>query len=176
MIYYCGIGSRITPIDILSLMTLFAETAAIKNLVLRSGGAPGADFAFEHGCDKNSGTKEIFLPWKMFNKNRSPFYQISPEAYEIAAQVHPAWKYLVSYARTLIARNMHQVLGSDLKTPAKFIIAWTKDGAETEKQCSKDTGGTGSAIILASRLLIPVFNIKNETRLDAAYDFINQSC
>ena len=28
-----------------------------------------------------------------------------------------------------MARNVHQVLGADLKTPVKMIICWTPDGS-----------------------------------------------
>lgn len=80
----------------------------------------------------------------------------------LAAEVHPKWQSLTSAVKKLHARNCSQILGMDLKTPSKFVLAWTPDGAETEKQCSARTGGTGTAIKLASRNGIPVFNMAND--------------
>lgn len=63
--YYTGIGSRSTPQNILRLFESLAVTLADEKNVLRSGGAEGADTAFEFGafsCDA-----EIYLPGKSFN-------------------------------------------------------------------------------------------------------------
>lgn len=56
--YYTGIGSRETPEEVLSLFTIVGEFLAKKGYILRSGGAKGADKAFEVGCDKAKGKKE----------------------------------------------------------------------------------------------------------------------
>lgn len=47
---YAGIGSRQTPDDILELMHRIGSTLAINGFTLRSGGAVGADTAFEQGA------------------------------------------------------------------------------------------------------------------------------
>ena len=47
--YFAGIGSRETPQDILKLMTKSAYRLEQLGYVLRSGGARGADKAFELG-------------------------------------------------------------------------------------------------------------------------------
>ena len=49
---YAGIGSRTTPKVILDLMTSFAKIYAGKGYTLYSGGADGADTAFEYGVDQ----------------------------------------------------------------------------------------------------------------------------
>lgn len=169
MKYYAGIGSRRTPPDILTLMTEIAHLCELNNIVLRSGGAPGADLAFEYGTQ----LKEIFLPWKGFNGNNSLLYHDNPAAFELASTVHPAWFRLSIPVRKLISRNMCQVLGADLDSPVSFVVCYTPDGAENEKECSKATGGTGTAIILASRIEIPVFNLQHGTdRVDDVLEFI----
>ena len=58
MPYYAGIGSRSTPSSILSIMTILGKTLAQNGYILRSGGAEGADKAFEIGCNEVSGMKE----------------------------------------------------------------------------------------------------------------------
>ena len=67
MKYYTGIGSRTTPEHILKLMTKIGKYLALNGYVLRSGGANGADTAFEIGCDEGKGVKEIFIPPFNFN-------------------------------------------------------------------------------------------------------------
>jgi predicted Rossmann fold nucleotide-binding protein DprA/Smf involved in DNA uptake len=54
---YAGIGSRSTPPETLPLIESIAARLAEKGWVLRSGGADGADSAFEKGCDQKQGTK-----------------------------------------------------------------------------------------------------------------------
>ena len=61
---YCGIGSRKAPKHVLDLMTKIGESFAKKGLLLRSGGAIGADTAFERGCNAVNGKKEIYYPKK----------------------------------------------------------------------------------------------------------------
>jgi len=170
---YAGIGSRKSVSDhILDQMELIGEIAATNNWILRSGGAKGSDTAFETGCDKVRGQKEIFLPWKEFNCNPSPLYAQSPDAFKLAAEVHPAWNNLNSTARKLIARNMHQILGEHLNDPVKFVVCYTQDSCESYLTYGPDTGGTGSAICLASLLDIPVFNLKNLESYDKVVELL----
>jgi predicted Rossmann fold nucleotide-binding protein DprA/Smf involved in DNA uptake len=49
MKYYAGIGSRETPKEICNKMTEIASLLEKQDFVLRSGGANGADSAFEKG-------------------------------------------------------------------------------------------------------------------------------
>jgi ribA/ribD-fused uncharacterized protein len=172
---YAGIGSRETPEDVLEQMKDFAEMAAKNGWMLRSGGAVGADSAFEEGAVRGNGARQIFLPWPQLNDRYSTFVQPSPHAYEIAADVHVRWKFLPPRSQALIARNMHQVVGLTHQFPperSKCVICWTPDGCETPEEYGAKTGGTGSAIFLAGALDIPVFNLKRPGRLEAAIDFM----
>lgn len=156
--YYTGIGSRKTPILYLAEMRNIAEDLAGRGCTLRSGGAAGADSAFEQGC--GNGRKEIYLPWRGFNKNSSKLwfnrfpYEICQEAYKQARLVHPAWDRLSTPVKTLHARNVLQVMGKDLQTPSEFVVCWTPNGA-----CM---GGTATAIKLAQKYDIRVINLALE--------------
>lgn len=75
MICYAGIGSRETPKSILEFFEYLGELLAKKGFTLRSGAAKGADSAFEKGCDRVSGLKEIFLPWRGFEGSKSDKYR-----------------------------------------------------------------------------------------------------
>lgn len=66
MIKYAGIGSRETPPEVIDVMKDFAYAVA-HEAILRSGGAPGADTAFEYGAKFAGGQREIYLPWSGFN-------------------------------------------------------------------------------------------------------------
>jgi len=172
-LYYAGIGSRETPDEILDSMQQFAEYALDASLWLRSGGAPGADTAFEDGCGE-SHHKEIFLPFKRFNNHSSPLYSPARRAFDVARTIHPHFNRMRFCVQKLIARNMHQVLGQTLDSPVEFVICWTPDGCESRATYKpKLTGGTGSAIALASMLDIPIFNLALPYRLEAAYEHVD---
>ena len=142
---YAGIGSRETPQNVCDFMTQLAVALEKMGYVLHSGGADGADTAFAR---------------KVKSENKKIYYAVrgekSPEAQKIALDFHQNQRALF-----LMARNSFQVLGDDLKTPVDFVICWTKDGCESHETRTRDTGGTGQAIELASRHNIPVYNLKN---------------
>lgn len=159
---YAGIGSRETPQNILLLMQQIGLKLLSKDYILRSGGAPGADSAFETYIPKDK--KEIYLPWKNFNNNPSELYTISQEAIDLVYMYHPCARNLSSGAMKLMARNGYQVLGKDLKTPSKFIVCWTKDG--------EASGGTGQALRIAVDYKIPVFNLYKKNAIDLLNEYL----
>lgn len=151
MKYYTGIGSRLTPEPILVLMTEIASYFCNKGYTLRSGGASGADSAFESGAGDK---KEIFLPWRGFNKSKNKYIEIPQKAFEIAEKFHPVWDKLKDPVKRLHARNVLQILGKDLQEPSKLVICWTRNG--------KIIGGTAQALRIAEAYCIPIFNLAIE--------------
>ena len=158
MKYYAGIGSRETPADVMVRMTTIARRLAGLGYVLRSGGADGADTAFEDGAGQ---AKEIWVPWIGFRDNPSTLTPV-PDAFPIAEKYHPNWQRCSPAARKLHARNVHQVLGADLRTPVEFVLCWTKDGGVS--------GGTGQAIRIALGMQIPVYFLNDTTTTEAFLD------
>ncbi|HWL53226.1 MAG TPA: hypothetical protein VNQ90_12380 [Chthoniobacteraceae bacterium] len=158
---YAGIGSRQAPPAVLALIVEIAKNLAFRGLTLRSGGAPGADTAFETGCDQGRGEKEIFLPWKAFNNHASPFDPPPEQAEWIAALCHPNWRNCNAAARKLHARNCQQVYGVNLDDPVHFVLFWAP-----EKDHSVQ-GGTATAVTLARRMNIPTFNLWQPDTLKA---------
>ena len=147
---YTGIGARNTPEEVLAAFEYLGEELAKRNVILRSGGANGADSAFEKGCDKENGPKEIYLPWKNFNEKKDGIYQYEfcEKAFSLAKQYHPNFDLLSKGGKALMARNSYQVLGLDLQTPTDFIICYTEGG--------KGNGGTGQALRIAKEYGIKI--------------------
>ena len=73
------------------------------------------------------------------------------ETERIASEVHPAWDRCNEWARGMHSRNCHQILGYDLQSPVDAVICWTPYG--------KIQGGTATAIRIALKYNIPVFNL-----------------
>jgi len=137
---YAGIGSRNTPPYILNVIRKAAAYLATSGYTLRSGGADGADLAFEAGCNLVNGRKEIFYP-----------DHATEESIHHASKFHPSWNSCTSYAKKLHGRNSMIILGKDLLTPVSFVLCWTPMG--------KDIGGTSQSIRIARSLGIKVLNL-----------------
>ena len=150
--YYAGIGSRKTPDYILRIMREFAKGTARSGWVLRSGGAGGADQAFETGCDMGFGAKEIFRSGDAAEWSYT-------EAVEHIPENRPPFNLWKPYSRSLIARNMMQILGPNGNEPVKLVICWTPADI-------KDGGGTGYATRCAVSKKIPVYNLHDEPILN----------
>ena len=137
--YYAGIGSRDTPKWICEFMTNVAEYLEGKGYILRSGGAEGADTAFENGCYKTNA--DIWEPNDYLPRWTSVFVD----------HFHPAPDKLKPFARKLMQRNALQILGLEGDEPVEFVVCWTKDG--------KFSGGTGQALRIADYYNIPIYNL-----------------
>ena len=164
---YTGIGSRSTPQPILELMRLIACCMGERGHTLRSGGARGADTAFEEGCDLADGSKEIFVPVSSgssygishrLKDRRGQFTNVLLEGVVESARICAVallgkahWENLTPYGRLAHARNVMQVLGIHLDTPSKAVICWTPGGSEY--------GGTRTALRMANEHGIPIYNL-----------------
>lgn len=151
MKFYAGIGSRTTPDFECEKLTRIAEILEKKGYILRSGGAEGADKAFEKGIFQ-VGMKEILRP-----------SHATKEAEEMASKVHPAWHMCNEYVRKLHGRNAQIVLGKNLDHPIEFMIAYT---------INPTIGGTSIGIKLAKFNKIPVFNMAESSEAKALGEFI----
>lgn len=151
---YAGIGSRETPKDVTALMLRTSTRLCLRGWTLRTGGAPGADQAFISGLqfvrsERNPNRLELYLPWAGFSGfTEATLTEPTERAREIAAQYHPGWPYLKRGVKSLIARNVHQVLGRECDDPVLMIVCWTPDGSLDGK--SRTSGGTGMALRVAT--------------------------
>lgn len=142
MFYYAGIGSRQTPEDILKLMTVMASVFCSIGVCLRSGGALGADLAFEQGVNNNA-LKDIYYA-----------SDATSDSFALSSRYHGGWNSLDSYSKKLHGRNAQILLGRDLQLPVGFIVCWTPGG--------KVSGGTGQALRISVDYGIPVYNLADD--------------
>jgi hypothetical protein len=159
MKYYTGVGSRTTPDNVLALMRSIAIVLRNQGYILRSGGAKGADTAFESGAGEQ---KEIYYA-----------SDATKDAMDIASIYHPAWNKCSSFAKKLHGRNAFQVLGRSLGYPSEFLICWTLDGCMSHPERSWGTGGTGTAISIAWANGIPVENLGRQDIYDKWVYWVN---
>ena len=152
---YVGTGNRETPPKILDQMKQLSQYLAKFNYTLRTGGFDGPEEAFESGADK----LELHIPWKDFNKKESKLYFNTKQSLAIARMFHPAFDGLKAPIQAFLAKNVRMLLGKDLKSPALFVICWSEDGAETNKEKTFKTGNMGHVLAIASSMKIPVFNL-----------------
>ncbi len=134
--FYAGVGSRKAPAAIRDQMRRIAVSLRGQGFILRSGGADGADSAFESGAGDDC---DILVPWPNFNDR--PHGQVPPDpaaAMALAEKYHAGWRNCSRAARAIHDRNVCIVIGPDLTTPAEFLIYWTADG--------RASGGTGQAV------------------------------
>lgn len=147
---YAGIGSRQTPPEILAEMTKAARFMENHNYVLRSGGAIGADRAFERGVTSPA-NKEIFLATDA---------GLKPVHFALAKHSHPVWENLNDYVKGLMARNVAILFGIDMERPVDFAICWAPDPVHDKNGFLKDcSGGTGHTVRVAYAHGIKVYNI-----------------
>jgi hypothetical protein len=152
MKYYAGIGSRNTPPEVLARMTQYAQRLHKLGYILRSGGATGADQAFEKGIDPSC--KDILRA-----------IDSTAKAEEIAKSIHPAWGACTAHAKRLHGRNCQIILGKYLDKPVEFVICWTQ---------YPDRGGTRTGIVLAKQHGLTVYNLVNPAEEQALEEFLKQ--
>jgi hypothetical protein len=186
---YTGIGSRTTPPVILDLMLEIGRYFGKHGVTLRSGGAPGADIAFEQGCDSAGGPKQIFFPTKIWMGKDSSlrtgtYHLMGPDInlQEASIWAQRIWTYrnlqyewnrLKPFTKLLMIRNSLQILGPQMVSPTKLIICWTTNG--------ELTGGTGQTMMMAEHInhskeydyVIPIINLQIQSHRDAIRNLLS---
>ncbi len=169
---YAGVGARETPADMLETIERVAMQLARAGWTLRTGMSPGADQAFYRGARAAGGRVELYLPWPSFQAQARPHTEgpdvfvlpaPGPRAYALAARFHPGWSELSAETRELRARDVHEVLGRDLFSPARLVVCWTADGSLDGTGAG--AGGTGQALRVAHGHGVGVLNVARPQHL-----------
>lgn len=176
--FYTGIGSRNTPQDIQEMMIEIATNLKNKGFTLRSGAAHGADSAFAKGA----GDQLVeYIPWDGFSDKyhngktcvalEFVNSQERDEAAATASDLHPVYHKLGHGAQCLHTRNVFQILGHVHTEPeSEFVIFW----AEPHPKTGQVMGGTATAVRLARRNLIPVYNLASFLDREELFEMIDK--
>lgn len=187
MKFYTGIGSRNVPKDIYDLMREIGFKLNSMGWTLRSGGADGADTAFELGVIDYTESLDrwptfndanIYIPWKDFKhideRHEDMFINVKNKealarAEQIASEIHPNWYACSRGAKALHTRNVFQVVGHwDSEYLSKFVICWAPIQGDSVK------GGTRTAVELAKLRGIEIFNLADKKSLDKLLKFMEE--
>ena len=175
---YAGIGSRTTPAEVLAGMSDVAQALGDAGFALSTGGAEGADKAFETGALRTDAPVTVHTPWPGYNGYRpgrdpeSDIDVIHPQAGDtirgssflhLARKHHPAWDRCRRGARALFLRNVSILAGAldddGRVLPIRAVIAWTPNGGAH----GREAGGTGHTLRIAAELGTPVVNLSERT-------------
>lgn len=91
------------------------------------------------------------LPNKHLAKVRNKYLIEKSEDLARSVMGDSHWNNCDEWSRGMHSRNCHQILGWDLQSPVDAVICWTPNG--------NIQGGTATAIKLAMKYDIPVFNL-----------------
>ena len=175
---YAGVGSRRTPPEILAAMADIAQTLGDAGTALSTGGADGADKAFETGALRTDAPITVHTPWPGYNgyrpgrdpeKDLDVVHPKSTEtlqgrAYaELAREHHPYWNRCGRGARALFVRNVSILAGAldgeGGTLPVRAVIAYTPNGLPV----GREAAGTGHTLRTAASLHVPCVNLSRRT-------------
>ena len=175
---YAGVGSRATPQEVLAGMSDVAQVLGDAGFALSTGGADGADKAFETGALRTDAPVTVHTPWPGYNGYRpgrdpeSDIDVVHPRAGDavrglsflhLARKHHPAWDRCRRGARALFLRNVSILAGAldddGNLLPVRAVIAWNPNGSAH----GREAGGTGHTLRVATELGIPVVNLSERT-------------
>ena len=190
---YAGIGSRETSIDIQKEMYKIAKELESLGYVGQSGGAIGADKAFEGAnqpWEKEDGTvagtkeftrsKSNVTKWAKYSdgKNIASKFVVfkssdsNDKVRNIAKEIHPKKQKLSEKdGLDLHARNTFQVFGKNLDTPVDFVLFY----AQEQKDSIRPKGGTGQAVEMARLKGIPTINMSDKNWREQLDNVLNKN-
>ena len=185
--YYAGVGSSSkTTGESIDVLTSTAEDLCKNGFVLRSGGADGADDAFERGAgsrrDIYYGNTRHKMHGKYVNSPvNEPGHRLVKDGQNatlaekiIATTLEPShWRAICAkgdFVKNLFRRNTMQILGYDLNEPVEFLVCY----ALPDEGKNSVLGGTKAAYNLARDLQIPTFNFAVPKDVKRWTEFVTQ--
>lgn len=135
----------------------------------------GGNLNIEELVEKNIERKEIHLPWRNFNEKESKLTFNTKPSFILAKQFSPVYDRLPDAVKAILARNVRLILGNNLKSPLLFLITWSRDGVESAKYRTAQTGNVGHVIAMADMLRVPIFNISKQDSIDRLKQYLQQT-
>lgn len=154
-----AIGRREIDKDGIGFCYETGKTLATFGVLMRTGGAVGADTAFIQGYKAYGGNPKIFYK-----------EDATEAALKMASKNHSAWNKCNDYSQRLLARNCQILFGQDLDDPVDFVVYWSKH---------PDEGGTGFGVNLARKHGIQLINLAHKNfpwwhfkKVGDSYEFV----
>lgn len=119
---------------------------------------------------------ETYIPWAKFNPDiKTPTLSKPTEkAYGVAAGAHKIFNKLKPAIRTILAKKVHTMLGTELTNPLTVMITYSECGSEvlTKKMDYKVTGNVVFYLKVCEDSNISVFNIKNTDAVKRLIEYL----
>lgn len=146
---YCATGNMEIGMKVKNILVEIGRVLALNGYTLRSGGAPGAESAFEEGCDSVGGKKEIYLPFEGYNNKTTGVVTDmtnEEEAIKIAQRYYLLWFKLSNKVKQMLTRYSWAVLGRNLDDPVDFVIAYIREDGKTTEQVVRVANGSNITV------------------------------
>jgi len=161
------------PKEIGEKLKELTKALATKGFIFRYNG--DNEPIFKSILDADNIIVDTYLPWKKFNTDAPNIKMVRPVeiAYKHASYYHKGFPKLPNNVRTILARDVHVLLGEDCRRAVSFMIAYTPDGCESKSKIDfKTTGNVSFPITIAEEVNIPVFNIKNADAINRLIEYL----
>lgn len=119
----------------------------------------GSDKGIDQMVEDVVAKKELILPWRNFAGKDSKFTFTTDRAKAVAKAFHTVYETMSDVVKLFLARNARMVMGDKMVSPALFILCWSEDGVETQREKTSRTGNIGHLVSIASGAGIQVFNM-----------------
>lgn len=167
---YAVVSNKDIPQDILSNYERIARRLHELGYTARTGTLEG----IEAKAETLPIRKELLLPWKGFNEKESQFTSSTPLIKGIAKKYMKSgnWDELKPAMQGFLQKNARLVTGHFGNSPAKFVLCWSQDQAETGTQITFNTGNIAHALTIASAWHVPVFNLARPDAEARLFNFL----
>jgi hypothetical protein len=133
----------------------------------------GSHTAEQDGLIEKFGSRvETYLPWKKFRSTMEPTLgEPHIDAYGHASYFHTKFNNLP--VKAFLAREVHVMLGSDLKTPVNLLLFYSDSWDGDMGNLNNDSVGYARFMLgMANKLDVKVFNLANDGAIEEIVEFL----
>ena len=167
---YAVVSNKDIPPEAIQVYERIAKRLNDMGYTVRTGTLEG----LESKAEMLPVRKELLLPWKGFNEKESQFTSSTPLIKGIAKKYMKAgnWDELKPAMQGFLQKNARLVTGHYGNSPAKFVICWSQDQAESQNQVTFNTGNIAHALTIAAAWHVPVFNLARPDAEARLFNFL----
>lgn len=171
--HYIGVGASTAPDHILNLIFQISLKMALLGFGLRTQGFTDANRMFYKGAVAGNGEAKVYLPWLGADQQANPAFVLpTEEGHANARRKCSTYERMRDSQKKIRAATENLLFGSDTEQPAKFIVCWSPDGAESFEQTTGSTGEIIAALDARPFWHMPAFNLQRADSMQNLADFI----